>query len=121
MIQRNNYLLVRQHLKDLKDIYQLADSSVGRYEFYLRHLLEWAGETPLHKVMPLRPSFPAYISTLPGRSGETTLAVISQKKIIEAARRFFVWARQKPSQGVCRYDPGLAGESAAVPEQRCPG
>jgi integrase len=94
MIQRNNYLLVRQHLKDLKDIYQLADSSVGRYEFYLRHLLEWAGETPLHKVMPLRPTFPCYVSNLPGRNGDASLAATSQKKIIEAARRFFGWAKQ---------------------------
>jgi integrase len=94
MILRNNYLLVRQHLKDLKEIYQLADSSVGRYEFYLRHLLEWASETPLHKVMPLRPTFPGYVGILPGRNGEASLALISQKKIIEAARRFFGWARQ---------------------------
>jgi len=94
MIQRSNYLLVRQHLKDLKDLYQLADSSVGRYEFYLRHLLEWAGEMPLHKVMPLRPTFPAYVGSLPGRSGEASLAAISQKKIIESARRFFGWAKQ---------------------------
>ncbi len=94
MIQRSNYLLVRQHLKDLKDIYQLADSSVGRYEFYLRHLLEWAAETPLHNMMPLRPTFPSYVSSLPSRNGEASLAAISQKKIIEAARRFFVWAKQ---------------------------
>ncbi|MDD5368051.1 MAG: site-specific integrase [Anaerolineaceae bacterium] len=94
MILRNNYLLVRQHLKDLKDICQLADSSVGRYEFYLRHLLEWAGETPLPKVMPLRPTFPGYVGSLPGRTGEASLAAISQKKIIETARRLFVWAKQ---------------------------
>jgi hypothetical protein len=34
MIQRNNYLLVRQHLKYLKEIYQLTESSVCRYQFY---------------------------------------------------------------------------------------
>ena len=94
MIQRNNYLLVRQHLKDLKDIYQLADGSVGRHEFYLRHLLEWAAEMPMHNVMPLRPTFSSYVSSVPGRNGEASLAATSQKKIIEAARRFFGWANK---------------------------
>jgi len=81
-------------IQDIKDIYQLADSSVGRYDFYLRHLLEWAAETPLHNLMPLRPTFPSYVSNLLGLNGEASLAATSQKKIIEAARRFFGWAKQ---------------------------
>lgn len=105
MILRSNYLLVRQYLKDLKDIYQLADSSIGRYESYLRHLLEWAGETPLHKVMPLRPTFPGYVTSLPGRYGATSLAAISQKKIIESARRLFMWSRQNHSKEFAALTP----------------
>ena len=46
------------------------------------------------KVMPLHPTYPTYVSSLHGHNGEATLAAISQKKIIEAARRFFVWAKQ---------------------------
>ncbi len=94
MIRRNNYILVQQHLKDLREIYQLSDSSVERYQFYLRHLLVWAEESPFHQVMSLRPTFPGFVSSLKGRNDETSLASISQKKIIEAARRFFVWAKQ---------------------------
>ena len=87
-------LLVRRYLQDLEEIYQLSGSSLGRYRFYLRHLLLWAGETPFQQVAKLRPTFPGYVSNLPGRLGETPLAPVSQKKIIEAGKRFFIWAKQ---------------------------
>jgi integrase len=94
VIQRSNYLLVRRYLQDLEEIYQLSSSSLGRYRFYLRHLLLWAGETPFQQAAKLRPTFPSYVSNLPGRRGETPLAPVTQKKIIESGKRFFIWARQ---------------------------
>ncbi len=94
MIQRSNYLLVRRYLQDLEEIYQLSGSSLGRYRFYLRHLLLWAGETPFQQAAKLRPTFPGYVSSLPGRQGDVSLAPVTQKKIIEAGKRFFIWAKQ---------------------------
>lgn len=94
MIQRSNYLLVRRYLLDLEEVYQLSSSSLGRYRFYLRHLLLWAGETPFQQAVKLRPTFPSYVSNLPGRQGDATLAPVTQKKIIEAGKRFFTWAKQ---------------------------
>ena len=94
MIQRSNYLLVRRYLQDLEEIYQLSGSSLGRYRFYLRHLLLWAGETPFPHVAKLRPTFPSYVSNLPSRKVDAALAPVSQKKIIEAGKRFFTWAKQ---------------------------
>jgi integrase len=94
VIQRSNYLLVRRYLQDLEEIYQLSGSSLGRYRFYLRHLLLWAGETPFQQAAKLRPTFPGYVSHLPGRQGDTPLEPTTQKKIIEAGKRFFIWARQ---------------------------
>lgn len=94
MIRRSNYLLVRRYLQDLGEVYQLSGSSLGRYRFYLRHLLLWAGETPFQQAAKLRPTFPGYVSNLPGRQGETLLASVTQKKIIEAGKRFFIWAKQ---------------------------
>ena len=90
----DNYLLVRRYLQDLEEIYQLSGSSLGRYRFYLRHLLLWAGETPFQQAAKLRPTFPGYVSNLPGRQGEAPLAPVTQKKIIESGKRFFIWARQ---------------------------
>jgi len=94
VIQRNNYLLVRRYLHDLGEIYQLSGSSLGRYRFYLRHLLLWAGETPFQQVTKLRPTFPSYVSNLPGRNVAVPLASVTQKKIIEVGKRFFTWGKQ---------------------------
>ena len=94
VIKRSNYLLVRRYLQDLEEVFQLSSSSLGRYRFYLRHLLLWAGETPFQQAAKLRPTFPGYVSSLPGRQGEAPLAPVTQKKIIEAGKRFFTWARQ---------------------------
>jgi site-specific recombinase XerD len=94
VVRRSNYLLVRRYIRDLGEVYQLSDSSLGRYRFYLRHLLLWAGETPFQQVTKLRPIFPSYVSNLPGRNKEVPLASVTQKKIIEAGKRFFVWVKQ---------------------------
>jgi integrase len=94
VIQRDNYLLVRRYLQDLGEVYQLSGSSLGRYRFYLRHLLLWAGETPFQQAVKLRPTFPSYVSNLPGRNGEAPLASVTQKKIIEVSKRFFIWGKQ---------------------------
>ncbi len=94
MIRRSNYLLVRRYLLDLGEVYQLSDSSLGRYRFYLRHLLLWAGETPFQQASKLRPTFQSYVSNLPSRNGEGLLAAVTQKKIIEVGKRFFTWGKE---------------------------
>ncbi len=94
MIRRSNYLLVRRYLHDLGEVYQLSGSSLGRYRFYLRHLLLWSGETPFQQAAKLRPTFPSYVSNLPGRNAEAPLASVTQKKIIEVGKRFFTWGKQ---------------------------
>jgi len=94
VIHRNNYLLVRRYLRDLGEVYQLSGSSLGRYHFYLRHLLLWAGETPFQQATKLRPTFPSYVNNLPGRNGDVPLASVTQKKIIEVGKRFFTWGKQ---------------------------
>jgi integrase len=94
VIKRSNYLLVKRYLLDLGEVYQLSGSSLGRYRFYLRHMLLWAGETPFQQAAKLRPTFPSYVSNLPGRNGEAPLAAVTQKKIIEVGKRFFTWGKQ---------------------------
>jgi site-specific recombinase XerD len=94
VIHRNNYILIMRYLKDLGAVYQLSSGSLSRYRFYLRHMLLWAGERPFHQAATLRPTFPDYVSNLPGRYGGALLASATQKKIIEVGKRFFVWAKQ---------------------------
>ncbi len=93
MVNRDNYLLVKSHLKYLGEVEQLSTSSLDRYWSYLRHLLLWAGETPLGKSLSVRPIFPTYVASLSGRKEPHALAATTQKKIIGAAKRFFLWAK----------------------------
>jgi len=100
MIARDNYLKVKEHLLYLHEVLQVQPVSVERYWAYLRHLLLWLDEQPLAKADRIRPTFPVYVSTLPGKDGAPALALESQKTILEVSRRFFHWAK---GEGV----PGL--------------
>jgi integrase len=93
MIARDNYLKVKEHLLYLHEVLQVQPVSVERYWAYLRHLLLWLDEQPLAKADRIRPTFPVYVSTLPGKDGAPALALESQKTILEVSRRFFVWAK----------------------------
>lgn len=105
MVSRENYLLVKGHLKYLEEVEQLSSASLQRTWFWLRHLLLWAGETLLRKASVIRPTFPAYISALTVRDGKTGLAPISQKKIIAASKRFFLWAKSMRVKGFVQVPP----------------
>ena len=91
--------MIKSHLKYLREVEQLSPASVQRTWFWLRHLLLWADETPLSRVVSIRPAFPAYCTSLPGLHGKKVLAAVSQKKMIAAAKRFFLWAKSMGYQG----------------------
>lgn len=93
MVNRENYSLIKAHLRDLCDIYQLAPQSVSRNWFYLRHFLLWADQNHFNKAVALRPTFPGYISAHRTDKGGGPLSSISQKKIMDSTRRFFKWAK----------------------------
>ncbi len=93
MIERQNYLKIREHLKYLEEVLQLSPASIERYRFYLRHLLLWADSKDFCEVQSLRPTLPSYLSSLPGKEGKGALAGASQKKILDASKRFFRWAK----------------------------
>ncbi len=83
VINRNNYLLINEHIQYLGEVLQLSEPSRSRYKFHLRHLLLWADETLLSKSYTIRPAFPSYVSSLPGKDGQVNMAASTQKKIIE--------------------------------------
>lgn len=93
MIERQNYLKIKKHLKYLEEVLQLSPSSLDRYRFYFRHLLLWADEKDFSQVEKIRPTLPAYLAALPGKDGKGNLAFISQKKILDCSKRFFKWAK----------------------------
>ena len=93
MIERQNYLKIKEHLKYLEEVLQLNPASVERYRFYLRHLLLWADDQNFRNVQAIRPTLPTYLASLPGKEGKGTLAGVSQKKIVDSSKRFFRWAK----------------------------
>lgn len=93
MIERQNYLKIKEHLKYLEEVLQLNPASVKRYRFYLRHLLLWADDQHFRNVQSIRPTLPSYLASLPGKDGRGTLASASQKKILDSSKRFFRWAK----------------------------
>ena len=92
MVNRSNYFLVKEHLNYLDEVEQLSKASVERGWYGLRHLLLWADEMLFRDVRSLRPTFPTYVASQPGRKS-ATLSAAAMKKIIGAAKRFFKWAK----------------------------
>lgn len=95
MIARDNYLKIKQHLQYLRDVLQVQPASAERYWFHLRYLLLWLDDQPLVNADRVRPTFPVFVSTLPGKDGAPSLALESQKTILECARRFLRWTKQE--------------------------
>ena len=93
VIERQNYLKIKEHLKYLEEVLQLTPASVERYRFYLRHLLLWSDEQNFRNAQTIRPTLPSHLALQPGKEGKGTLAGASQKKILNASKRFFRWAK----------------------------
>lgn len=85
MINRENWKLVNKHLDYLSDVKQLESATVSSVRVSLRHLLEWADQTPFAAAPRIRPTFPRYVSDrlMPG----------SAQLVCGHARRFFEWLR----------------------------
>jgi len=69
LVERQNYLKVRKHLAYLSEVLQVAPESLQSYRFHLRHLLLWADSRNLNGAIDFRPSFPAYLTSQPGKDG----------------------------------------------------
>lgn len=94
MIYRGNYLRVREFLTYLREVMQLNSNSTDRYWSYLKHLLVWADETPLSRAATIRPTFTSHVLSLSeGTESSRPLASITVKKILQVAKRLFLWAK----------------------------
>ena len=94
LVNRENYLLVKNYLAILHEDGQVSEKSVVRYRFYLRHVLLWANETPFHQAHTIKPSLFAYLSEIETEPGKP-LAGETQKKVIEQARKLFEWCKME--------------------------
>jgi len=93
VIERQNYLKVKEHLKYLEEVLQLNPASVERYRFYLRHLLLWADDQNFRNVQTIRPTLPSYLASLPGKEGKEPWLAHPKKRSLTQVNAFFVGQR----------------------------
>lgn len=90
MIERKNYLLVKEYLGWKKEA--VSDQSLTRIWFFLRHLLLWADEVFFGKPQFMkRNTFQNYLSNVKTQNG--LLSQESKKKILDYSRDFYKWAK----------------------------
>ncbi len=92
MIERQNWLDTKQYLAHIEKIGRNPET-VKRVRGLLRHLLEWADETPFPKARMIDPAFPAYLSSNRNDGRDGGLSPASMKKACEYSRMFFNWIR----------------------------
>jgi integrase len=98
MINRNNYLLIRDFKFYLRQTLLLTQKSIDRNWFYLRHLLIWAGSIPFDKMDEIEPAFPYYVQNIISPRTNQPIANQSKKRITESAIRFFKWTKMNHSR-----------------------
>lgn len=91
MINKKNWRLTKVYLNDRLHVDQISLSSLKVEETYLRYLLEWADNTPFSKAPSILPTFPEYMRFARMDGKVEPLSSTHVKKILAAARRFFIW------------------------------
>ena len=91
MVNRGNWKLIKAYLVYRAEVVQISGESLRMDETRLRHLLEWADETPFVNALSIRPTMPKYLETarMDGRSDAFSLAYT--KKILNASQQFGAW------------------------------
>ncbi len=89
MINRENWLLVKEYLKYRKNVSHLSDASMRLEETWIKHLLEWLGNAPVWYAPKIKTSFTIYLSN---SEEHEKYSSIYTRKILATSYRFFTWA-----------------------------
>jgi len=116
MIKRDNNKQFIDFLEWQQKIGNFSAKSANRYKYYGRHLLEWAGETPLSKAAEIDPSFVTYLLKTQSEKTGKQFSHETFKKILGISSRFFKWAKQTyPSK--YRHLPSIWEQTLVVPPE----
>lgn len=88
LINRRNWQDTREYLRYYEEVLQNKPRSVDFTRAAVDHLLRWSTSTPLSRAPEIRPVLPQYFNDL-GKAPEY------QRKLLNTARRFFEWARDR--------------------------
>jgi integrase len=99
MINRENYILMRDYLAYLERVQQLDKTTVSMHWQGLKHLIQWAGSRHFKDAPKIIPSFPEYLLTARNerhpndKDNGKPLSPRYMKKIFGQIRAFFKWIR----------------------------
>jgi integrase len=91
MIDRGNWKRTKEYLEYRLHVDQISEGSLKLEKTYLRYLLEWAQETPFRKAPRIRPTLQEFLLSFRLDGSKERLSIVSIKKILSTARRFFTW------------------------------
>jgi integrase len=94
MINRDNYLRVREYLKYQTEVLQRDILTVETHRGWLKHLLRWADSLPFADVSRIRPIYPQYLLKVSSSHGKP-LGIMGLKRGCLDARMFFQWLLMK--------------------------
>ncbi len=127
MINRENWLDVKEYLHHHTYALQRSPETIKRKRAYLRHFLEWADRTPFSKANTIAPLFPQYLLSARNDDKQKPLAPTSMKRTCREARSLYAWgmlAHPKKYREVSQLwvasirPPRAKGEQSVLPERK---
>lgn len=92
MINRQNWLDLRDYLRHLEKHLGRNPKTVLKVRTSMRHVLEWAGPIPFGRANQLEPVLPAYLTTARNDGRAVALSFSTVYKILTITRRFYAYA-----------------------------
>lgn len=89
MINRENWLLVKEYMNFRFNISHLSPSSMRLEETWIKHLLEWLGEIPVWQASKIKLSLKDYLANTEDHKKYSS---IYTRKILATSYRFFIWS-----------------------------
>jgi len=95
-IGSENQKILQEYLDYCEKVRQNGRGTIKARELQLRHLSNWANETPLHKANEIASPFSFYLGELKtARDGYKSFAPATADDVANVARMFFRWARSE--------------------------
>ena len=94
MINRQNYLDIKAHIRYLVDVRQVQDNTSRVTMGRLNHLLIYADTIPFTEFSKIKPSFQAYMEKVTNPDG-SLLSASYLSSVFKVSRGFLTWAKRE--------------------------
>jgi integrase len=91
MINRTNWNLVNEYLVYRDEVELMSKRTIRLDKTFLNHTLFWSGEHSFKEAPKIRPTYPVYIRRARLDGSNEAFSHEYARKLISAARRFFLW------------------------------